>query len=438
MASKVYNSQTNQRKIAQEAGNITRFHLNIQNGDYVVTPERDRDILRYGVVTDDATYYLKDDDGKPCRNRRDVMWSDDVLDKKRIGVSDWQQGTITRIRKWKRGVFAEMMRKGLPESATSRYTIDNMYAEGLFFEHEKLQEILDRFKDKKNLILQGPPGVGKTFIAETLPFALMGEKDPERVRYVQFHQSYSYEDFVRGYRPSTNDKGELIFKLQLGTFLRLCEQAETAPAEDKYVIIIDEINRGNLSRVFGELLSLIEKNKRGGKFSIELLGAQESSDGQESPDVRKFSVPENVYILGTMNLADRSLAGMDYAMRRRFAFVTLEPQFGKDVFVQWLRDKGVPEGMIRRINERMSALNETIRGDSSLGRNFAVGHSYFCAIADGGEDDWDRWYREIVKTEIQPLLEEYWFDDPKKAVKAVKENLLAGVPENGESNDNRS
>ena len=240
---------------------------------------------------------------------------------------------------------------------------------------------------------------------------------------VQFHQSYSYEEFVQGYRPTTNDRDELTFELQDGTFLRLCEKAVENP-DDRYVMIIDEINRGNLSRVFGELLSLIEGDKRGDGFSVELLGGQ------------RFSVPENVYLLGTMNLADRSLAGMDYAMRRRFAFVTLKPQFGESVFEDWLRDRDVPGTMIERINSRMSALNGVIAGDASLGRNFAVGHSYFCDIADGGEDDWDRWYREIVETELRPLLEEYWFDDLGKADTEVRK-LLNEVPGNGSSNDNQ-
>ena len=220
---------------------------------------------------------------------------------------------------------------------------------------------------------------------------------------------------MQGYRPDTNDEDQLIFELQDGTFLELCDEARKEENEGtKFVMVIDEINRGNLSRVFGELLSMIEKDKRGLGFKIRLAGGNE------------FWVPENVYILGTMNLADRSLAGMDYAMRRRFAFVTLEPQFGKDVFVRWLGNKGVPDTMIERINSRMSALNEVIASDSSLGRNFAVGHSYFCDISDGGEGDWDGWYRNIVKTEIEPLLEEYWFDNLGRADEEVG-NLLDGV-----------
>ena len=297
------------------------------------------------------------------------------------------------------------------------YGMNDMLKEGLFFKEVELRRILERFADKKNLILQGPPGVGKTFVTRRLAYAVMGVQDDDRIVNAQFHQSYSYEEFVRGYRPRVNESEELVFKMEDGAFLRLCDAALDDSDRD-YVMIIDEINRGNLSRVFGELLSLIEKDKRGGDFKVTLAGGDE------------FSVPENVYLLGTMNLADRSLAGMDYAMRRRFAFVTLEPQFGEkgDEFKKWLRTREVPEGMITRINDRMSALNEVIAGDASLGRNFAVGHSYFCDIADGGEEDWDRWYREIVETEIKPLLEEYWFDDLKKADDEVVK-LLDGVAE---------
>ena len=304
---------------------------------------------------------------------------------------------------------------GLDDDGSSEsYTINDLLEDGVFFEKTELERILGRFKDKKNLILQGPPGVGKTFVTRRLAYALIGEKVDDRIKNVQFHQSYSYEEFVQGFRPGTNRQKQLVFELRSGTFMRMCEDARANP-DDRYVMVIDEINRGNLSRVFGELLSLIEKDKRGEEFEVMLSGG------------RPFSVPENVYLLGTMNLADRSLAGMDYAMRRRFAFVTLKPHFGESVFEDWLTGKGVPEWMIERINSRMLALNEEIARDPSLGRNFAVGHSYFCDIPTNAnelsEDAWNSWYRNIVETEIRPLLEEYWFDNATNADQEVEKLL---------------
>ena len=151
------------------------------------------------------------------------------------------------------------------------YSIDHMLDDGVFLEGAEIHRMMRILRSKKNLILQGPPGVGKTFIARKLGYVLMGEKGEEaekRITSVQFHQSYSYEDFVGGFRPDVED-GQMVFTRQDGPFLRVCKAARENP-DDDYVMLIDEINRGNLSRVFGELLMLIEADKRKPEFGVSL------------------------------------------------------------------------------------------------------------------------------------------------------------------------
>ena len=423
------NPDAGEGRVRAQTGSVMNFVRDIRMCDYVLMPDGDGQRIHYGKVVSDP-YHVPNG---PWENRRDIEWADRVLIKPDLPSFPTRTRTVTQASDGVKEEFWTWFESSdLPDDESDdneidgesdgirAYGIDDMVNDDdLFFKPDELRRMHSRFEDKKNLILQGPPGVGKTFVLKRLAYALMGEEANGRIRNVQFHQSYSYEDFVEGYRPGVNDRDELVFKMQKGSFLRLCDEAVKEENDGKrFVMVIDEINRGNLSRVFGELLSMIEKDKRGDGFTIRLAGGNE------------FSVPENVYILGTMNLADRSLAGMDYAMRRRFAFVTLEPQFGESVFQDWLRERNVPDTMIDRINDRMSALNREIANDRSLGRNFAVGHSYFCDIPAGAEawqdDDWDRWYRNIVETEIQPLLEEYWFDSLTKADEAV-DKLLDGL-----------
>ncbi|MDR1689730.1 MAG: AAA family ATPase [Clostridiales bacterium] len=245
---------------------------------------------------------------------------------------------------------------------------------------------------KKNIILQGAPGVGKTFAAKRLAFSVLGKKDKSRVRVVQFHQSYSYEDFIMGWRPDGSG-----FKLEEGPFYKFCKLAEVGDENEPYFFIIDEINRGNLSKIFGELLMLIEGDKRGD--SIKLLYKDE-----------QFSVPKNVHIIGMMNTADRSLAMIDYALRRRFAFFDLEPAFQSDGFKKYQRQiNNVKFDLLIATVER---LNAEIGKDPSLGEGFRIGHSYFCADKDVVIDD--NWLYEVIEYELIPHLNEYWFDEPSK------------------------
>ena len=286
------------------------------------------------------------------------------------------------------------------------YDVDAMLDDGVFLEEVEFRRMLRILRTKKNLILQGPPGVGKTFIARRLAYTLIGRKAQDRVESVQFHQSYSYEDFVGGYRPDVKD-GRMVFEPKNGPFLMLCNAAK-GESEDRFVLFIDEINRGNLSRVFGELLMLIEADKRSSEYAVRL---QHRTD-----DAGRFFVPENVYIIGTMNLADPSLTGMNVAMRRRFGFFDLKPQFGKSVFTDWLQlETEMPSDIRERVNTKMVTLNDEIRDDPSLGENYAVGHSFFCPPKGEPEGGWEEWYKTVVDYEIRPLLREYWFDAPDTA-----------------------
>lgn len=281
---------------------------------------------------------------------------------------------------------------------TVAYTVDAGH-DGLFIPRKTFVRIIDSIRSRKNLVLQGPPGTGKTYMARRIAWCVTERKDSGLIKLVQFHQSYSYEDFVQGYRPSKSGG----FKLKNGVFYNFCEQARKS--ELPHVFIIDEINRGNLSRIFGELLMLIEEDKRNKDYAVALT---------YSPG--RFHVPENVYILGMMNTADRSLAVVDYALRRRFSFETLEPAFqteyGRSELREYLEAKGAEPNLVARIFDRMGKLNKTIRGDKELGAGFQIGHSYF--IPADGEDPSEDWYERTVDTQIAPLLQEYWFDAPEK------------------------
>lgn len=277
-----------------------------------------------------------------------------------------------------------------------RQAVSDSYAKADFLHDVFLSEprytmLVSLLRRKKNVILQGAPGVGKTYAAKRLAYSMMGQADPSRVEFVQFHQNYSYEDFMLGYRPDGSG-----FKLTEGVFYRFCQKASNDP-EREYFFLIDEINRGNLSKIFGELMMLIESDHRGEKITLAYNGMP-------------FYVPENLYIIGMMNTADRSLALIDYALRRRFSFFEMEPAFTSDGFLHY--QAALDNETFNALVEQLKALNREITADASLGSGFRIGHSYFC-LADPAACTTD-WMRSVVEFDLLPTLAEYWFDAPDK------------------------
>ena len=304
---------------------------------------------------------------------------------------------------------AEGTEEDTTPSCSASYGVADIVAEGCFVPEADLQAMLQRWQSKKNLILQGPPGTGKTWLAKRLAKALIDSKSPsdEQLRVVQFHPALSYEDFVRGYRPGGDGK----LTLTDGVFLQVVEAARFQPDVD-HVLIIEEINRGNPAQVLGEILTLIESSKRNKEAAMELAYPRRAGE--------RVYVPENLYVIGTMNVADRSLALVDLALRRRFAFVNLVPGLNA-AWEQWCLAKGMDAASIAHIRSEIEALNQEISQDSALGAQFQIGHSYVTpheAVADA-----QAWFAEVVQSEIGPLLHEYWFDAPERADAAIAKLL---------------
>ncbi|MEH2933234.1 AAA family ATPase [Acutalibacter sp. JLR.KK004] len=312
------------------------------------------------------------------------------------------QGSLFKLTRGEYDFIIDLIQEENPlqsESAIDTYTKDD-FLEEVYMTETRYENLVSVLQNKKNIILQGAPGVGKTFAAKRLAYSMMGEKDESRIEFVQFHQNYSYEDFMMGYKPVEDG-----FELKYGIFYRFCQKAANQPDKD-YFFIIDEINRGNMSKIFGELLMLIERDYRGTKATLAYNGLT-------------FSVPRNLYIIGIMNTADRSLAMIDYALRRRFSFFEVEPGFDSDGFTQY--QNGLNNETLNELVSRVKDLNKEIALDKSLGKGFCIGHSYFC----GRDICTDEWLHSIVDYDILPMLSEYWFDDASKL--RHWENILQGV-----------
>ena len=297
-----------------------------------------------------------------------------------------------------------------PAEMAQPYTVEDIFAEGCFHPPTKIDAILNSWNAKKNVVLQGPPGTGKTWLAKRLAYALIGFRDERRIVAVQFHPNLSYEDFVRGWRPSDKDKLTLVD----GVFLEAVEAAQAEPALP-FVVLIEEINRGNPAQIFGELLTLMENSKRNKSEAMRLAYPR--------APMERVHVPKNLYIIGTMNVADRSLALVDLALRRRFAFVDLEPCFNDRWEKCLTSDRGFDGAFVLELRSRIEALNQQIAGDDRLGPQYCIGHSYLTPSGDA-VDDPKAWFRDVVETQIGPLLREYWFDDKAEKARKACEQLL--------------
>ncbi len=381
-----------------------QFVHDIKIGDVVFVKTGINNILGKGIVESDYEYDADRTD--EYSNVRRVNW---------INKGDWTinhhcpQKTLTDITPYSdfvqeiKDLFEDDdIADDEQEVTYPEYTAEN-FLDDVYVTEEDYYRLVSLLRNKKNIILQGAPGVGKTYVAKRLAYSMMGVKDTERVMMVQFHQSYSYEDFIMGFRPSATG-----FELKKGTFYNFCKKAEV-DSDNEYFFIIDEINRGNLSKIFGELFMLIENDKRGN--ALQLLYSDE-----------KFAVPKNVYIIGMMNTADRSLAMLDYALRRRFSFYDIKPGFETPGFREYRM--ALDNEKFNKLISCVENLNGVIAADESLGEGFCIGHSYFCNLQPDTIDD--NWLYSVVEYELIPLLREYWFDEPMK-VKDWSENLRSAI-----------
>lgn len=370
---------------------LWQFANEIKVGDVIFVKKGMHKIIGKGIVTSD---YIYDTSRSTYKHIRKVDWQN---------KGEWEHPgqavmkTLTNISAYPDYVqkllalFAEDTSEEVSEQKEIKYPLYSKddFLNEVYMDEDTYNTLTELLEAKYNVILQGAPGVGKTFAAKRFAYSIMGQKDTSRVAMVQFHQSYSYEDFIQGYRPSKDG-----FELENGTFYKFCKEAEE-DNERPYFFIIDEINRGNLSKILGELMMLIEKDKRGEK--IKLLYSNEW-----------FTVPQNVRIIGMMNTADRSLALMDYALRRRFAFFDFAPAFSSEGFKNYLAEKNSQK--LESLITAVESLNNTISSDESLGDGFRIGHSYFCT----DDEVTDEWLKSVVEYEVIPLIKEYWFDEPTK------------------------
>lgn len=395
----LYNENGNKRRIFQN-------FLDAKAGDMIIGYESNpvKQIVAIGRVSaeqDGQQIYFEKVEGLSTPIDYSTLKACSELERMEYFVNP--QGSLFKLTKGEYEFIMDMVREDNPlttaEKAIESYSKEQFLDE-VYITEAKYNRLVAVLLKKKNIILQGAPGVGKTFAAKRLAYSIMGEKDDSRIEFIQFHQNYSYEDFMMGYKPEGDS-----FELKYGIFYRFCQKAANHPDKD-YFFIIDEINRGNMSKIFGELLMLIEKDYRGTKATLAYNGLS-------------FFVPERLHIIGMMNTADRSLAMIDYALRRRFSFFDMEPGFDSEGFMKY--QKNLNNETFDLLIEKVVELNREIAADKSLGKGFCIGHSYFC----GAKECTTEWMMDVIDFDILPMLSEYWFDDPSKMQRW--ENTLHGI-----------
>ncbi|WP_026658198.1 AAA family ATPase [Butyrivibrio sp. AC2005] len=388
----LYNDNGNKRRVFQN-------FLDAKEGDLVIgyesTPvKKVVSLAKVSRANDGEQLYFEKTEG--LGTPIDYQILHDIPELEKMEYFQSPQGSLFKLTKGEYDLIMDMIRdeNPLPENEESlrKYTKEDFISE-VYISEERYESLKALLLNKQNIILQGAPGVGKTFAAKRLAYSIMGVMDENRIEFVQFHQNYSYEDFIMGYKPDGEG-----FELKNGIFYRFCQKAANNP-DVPYFFIIDEINRGNMSKIFGELLMLIEKDYRGTKATLAYNGLS-------------FSVPKNLYIIGMMNTADRSLAMIDYALRRRFSFYSVEPGFETEGFRKYLAE--LNDDTLYALIDVVISLNKAITEDPSLGKGFCIGHSYFCGQKKTDVDELDGWMNSVVEYDIIPMLEEYWFDEPDK------------------------
>lgn len=386
----LYNDNGNQRRIFQN-------FIDAKEGDIVIgyeaTPVKQIvAIAEVAKAADDKQIYFKKTEA--LLNPIDFSAIKNIPELNGMEFFKNMNGSFFKLSENEYNILLDLIRDENPKTTDKlnpKYS-EEKFLDEVFMDLAEYTRLKSLLLGKKNIILQGAPGVGKTYSAKRLAYSIMGEKNESRIEFIQFHQNYSYEDFIMGYKPK-EDGG---FELKRGVFYNFCKKAQSDPDKD-YFFIIDEINRGNMSKIFGELLMLIENGYRGEMHEIRLAYNDEH-----------FFVPENLYIIGMMNTADRSLAMIDYALRRRFSFFDIVPGFDTEGFKKY--KENLNSETFNQVIDAIKALNGEIAEDDSLGQGFCIGHSYFC-----NQESFDKmWLENVIKYDIEPMLREYWFDNAEK------------------------